>query len=110
MGRKLELVNGGDDLEAKPALDQDSRVASEGRDVAGDGDGKRQAARRNFARLRFRPGARRVEQHAVETRELARGKRPAEEIARLGRDRPQAPRFARGPLKRVDRGGVQVRG
>ena len=70
MRRKAELVKRRDGLEAKPAVDQEARVAGEGRRVAGDRDDERQRARGEFARLRLRPGARRIEQDAVEGGEL----------------------------------------
>ena len=85
MGRKTELVNRRDRLDAEASVDEDARVAGECRRVAGDGDDERQAAGGEFARLGLGAGARRVEQGAVERRQLS-GPNPAG-----GRDRGSRP-------------------
>ena len=87
MRRRAELVKRRDRLDAEPAVDEDPRVAREGRRIAGDGDDEPQRARREFARLRLRARARGIEQDPVEGRELVGAQRPLKEIARRGDER-----------------------
>ncbi len=86
MRGKAELVKRRDGLQAKAALDEQTRVAREGRRVARDGDDERQGARGEFARLRLRPGARRIEQGAVERGQLFGHEWSAEQVPRLDDD------------------------
>ena len=87
MGGKAELVKRRNLIDAEAALDEDARVAGERRRVAGDGDDERQGARGDLMRLRLRARARRIDEGAVERRQLFGSQRAPEEIARF-RDEP----------------------
>ena len=63
-----------------------------------------------LARLRFRTLPRRIEHHRVEILKFGCHERAPEQIARLRIDGLEATRFAGRLLKRLDRGGLAVRG
>ncbi len=92
MGGKAELVKRRHRLDPKAALDENARVAGEGRRIAGDGDDERQSAGGERARLLERARARRIEQRGVERGELVGSQRTAEKVARLGGELAQARR------------------
>jgi len=84
MGGKAELVKRRHRLDPKAAVDENARVAGEGRRVAGDRRDERQRRGGERARLLERPGARRIDKRRVERSEIAGSQRTAEKIARLG--------------------------
>ena len=81
MRGKAELVKRRDRPDFVAAADENARVAGEAVGVAGNRDDQRRPGGGERARLRLGPGARRVEQHGVEARQLRPGQRPAEEVA-----------------------------
>src|SRR5262245_841431 len=90
VGRPDELVDGCDGFEAVTAIRQDARVAGEGAGIAGYGNDLRYAALRQHLALRLRPGARRIEDHAVVVLQLVRLQWVAGEIAPFRRDAAEA--------------------
>ena len=108
MGTVFELIDRHDALEAIAALDQDRGIAGECAGVAGDAHHDGHLRGGKLPGLRFGAGARRVHHDGVETRQLRRQQRTAEQIARLRLHRPQARRAARGAIERGERGAVAV--
>lgn len=66
MGRVAELVDRHHGLDPITAIDEQPRVAREGRDVAGNCDDDRHLACGKLERLRLRALTRRIEHHGVE--------------------------------------------
>ena len=110
MGGKAELVKRGHGLDLKTAVDENTRVAGEGRRIARDRDDERQSRGGERARLLERAGARRVDERRVEGREFFGAQWTAEKVARLGFQLAQARRRRGATGDRGDRGGVGVGG
>src|SRR5579871_2367912 len=87
-----ELIDWDDALDPIAAIDQDPRIADEGRNIAGDRNHDGSLACGKLKRLRLRALSRRIEHDYVELAQLLRHKGPAEQIARLGLDRFQSRR------------------
>lgn len=104
-----ELVHRHHVLDLVTTIDQEPRIAGEGRGVAGHGDHHRHLARGELQGLRLRALTRGIEHHGVEVAQLLRHQRAAEQVARLAPDRLQAGR-ARGFRECGDRAGVVVKG
>src|SRR5262245_29898294 len=84
MRRVTKLIDRGYALEAITAVDENARVAREGRCIAGDGDHVRQLACSELLGLRLRALPRRVEDHDIESAQFLWHQRTTEQIARLG--------------------------
>ena len=110
MGGKAKLVKRGDELDLKAAVDEDARIAGEGRRIARDGDDERQGGSGERARLFERAGARRIDERGVEGGEFVGSQGTAEKVARLGFELAQARRRRRRAGERGDRCGVSVGG
>ena len=91
----FELIHRRHGRQLVTAIDQDFGIAREGRGIAGHRDHQRHLALCQFARLRVRALARRIEDHGVEAFQFRRGERAAEEIALLHRDGFEARRTRR---------------
>src|SRR5208282_3486297 len=78
MRGKAELVKRRHGLDAKSAVDEDARVAREGRGVARDGRDQRQGGGGERARLLERARARRIDERRVEGGEFVGSQRAAE--------------------------------
>ena len=105
----FELIHRRHGRQLVTAIDQDFGIAREGRGIAGHRDHQRHLALCQFARLRVRALARRIENHGVEALQFRRGERAAEEIALLHRDGFETRRM-RGLSKRLERGRVGIDG
>ena len=90
MRRPEELVDRRHALHAVAAGDEDREVARQRAGVAGDGDDIGNVGARDLLRLVLGAGARRIEDEPVEGLELLEGQRPAEQVAPLRRDAPEA--------------------
>src|ERR1700691_2942628 len=104
MGRKAELVKRRRRLDPKAAVDENARVAGEGRGIAGDRHNQRQSGCGKRARLLERARARWIDKRRVESSELVGSQRTAEKIARLGGELAQA-RRRRGRARERRDGG-----
>src|ERR1051326_7766819 len=85
--RVAELVDRGDLIEPVAALDENARVAREGRGVARHRDDERHLRTGEPLRLRERALARRIEHDGVERLEFRLPQMPAKKIVARGRDR-----------------------
>ena len=78
---------------------QDARIACKGDRVAGHGRNHRNVRVRQRCRLRFGPGARRVDHHGVKALEFVRFQRASEQVPRFCRHPVQALRLAPTPVQ-----------
>jgi len=82
MRRVAELVDRRDAVAAIAAIDQESRVAGEGRGIAGHRDDDGHCACRELLGLRQRALPRRIEHDGIMVAQFLRDEWPAEKVAR----------------------------
>ncbi len=104
MMRPGELVDHLDAVEAIAAIDEDARVAREGRGIAGNADQHRRLGGGECLRLFRGAGARRIEDDGVVAIGFLAPQRLAIEIAAEGFERQRAFRL----VERADRPGATL--
>ena len=93
-----ELVDHGDGAHLEPLVHKGLRVAGKARGAAGDHRDHGDVRRGQCRHLRLRARAGRVDHRGVESRQLIGQQRPAEQVARLGRDPLEPRRAAPAPV------------
>lgn len=108
MGRVAELVDRHHALDAVAPGHQGRGIAGESAGIAAHRDDPRHRGFGEFGRLGGGAGARRIEDHGIETGEFGRGQGTLEQVADLGLRLAQAGGARRGADQRRDGGALAV--